>query len=195
MISIFIINSLQFKIVDSSPIDNTYPVGTTDAMFAFNKDLDPKTTKDSFIVTIDPKQDFNIKIDKKTLHILFTYPPKQAFKLSIRNIKSSGGDTIPSLSHNYIVMDVPESQLTKYELSRRMSFVDAGVNTPSLSVDMSPLYKIEQRQSRKYPNDPNKSAVYISSDKPTDKFAAIKYIYDLGYDPSDFEIVFKEPVD
>jgi len=60
-----------------------------------------------------------------------------------------------------------------------------------LPLDNSPLFRIDYGVSIKYPNDPTRTALYISSDNPTDKFSAIKNIYDLGFDPSDYEIIFK----
>ncbi len=185
----FIFNSFQFHLIDSSPTDSIYPVGTREAVYFFNKELDATTSKDSFVTTVEPKQAFTIKIDKKSLHIVFTELPKQNFTLTIRNIKSNSGDTISSIKHNYIVQEVPESKLSKYELASRMSYLDVGLNMPNIQIDASPFYKIEYGWSKKYPGT-RKQAVYISSDNPTDKFAAIDYIYGQGYDPSDFEIIF-----
>ncbi len=54
------------------------------------------------------------------------------------------------------------------------------------------IFRIDYGASKKYPNEPTKTAIYISSSNPTDKFAAIKNIYEMGYDPSDYEIIFKD---
>lgn len=61
----------------------------------------------------------------------------------------------------------------------------------NLPQDMSPLFRIDYGISKKYPDDQTKIAIYISSNNPTDKFAAIKKIYNMGYDPSDYEIIFE----
>lgn len=61
----------------------------------------------------------------------------------------------------------------------------------NLPKDMLPLYRIDYGASIKYPGDQTKIALIISYDNPTDKSAAIKSIYEMGYDPSDYEIIFK----
>jgi hypothetical protein len=61
----------------------------------------------------------------------------------------------------------------------------------SLPVYMSSLFSIEYGQSEKYPNDPSKKAVIIYADTPDGKQSALMYIYSMGFDPSDYEILFK----
>lgn len=60
-----------------------------------------------------------------------------------------------------------------------------------LPKDISPIFRIDYGVSKRYPNDPTKIALYVSSDNPADKVAALKYIYVMGYDPSDYEIIFE----
>ena len=55
---------------------------------------------------------------------------------------------------------------------------------------MSPLYKIGQGISKKNPSELS-VAIYIASNNPTDKLSALQEIYNLGYDPSDYEIIFE----
>ena len=61
----------------------------------------------------------------------------------------------------------------------------------NLPQDMSPIYRIDYGISKKYPGDTLKIAIYISSDNPTDQLTAINKIYEMGYDPSDYEIIFE----
>jgi hypothetical protein len=60
-----------------------------------------------------------------------------------------------------------------------------------LPIDISPLYRIDYGVSKKYPNDPTKIAIYISAAHPVDKQYALSAIYDHGFDPSDYEIIFE----
>lgn len=67
-------------------------------------------------------------------------------------------------------------------------------NYPILSKlpqDISPLYTIFYGESKIYPNNPTKIAIYIGSSSPANKQAALSSIYDMGYDPSDYEIIFE----
>lgn len=63
--------------------------------------------------------------------------------------------------------------------------------TSRLPIDISPLFIINYGGSKKYPNDPTKIAIYISVASPKDKQLALSTIYDKGYDPSDYEIIFE----
>lgn len=60
-----------------------------------------------------------------------------------------------------------------------------------LPKDISPIFRIDYGTSKRYPNNPTKIALYISSDNPADKQAGLNYIYLMGYDPSDYEIIFE----
>lgn len=60
-----------------------------------------------------------------------------------------------------------------------------------LPIDMRPMYRIDFGVSKKFPGDTSKIAIYIGSNNPTDKFDAVKKIYEMGYDPSDYEVVFR----
>lgn len=60
-----------------------------------------------------------------------------------------------------------------------------------LPKDISPIFRIDYGVSKRYPNNPKKIALYISSDNVADKIAALNYIYIMGYDPSDYEITFE----
>jgi hypothetical protein len=64
-----------------------------------------------------------------------------------------------------------------------------------LPLDVSPAFIIDYGASVKYPDDPTKIAIYIFSANPSNKHDAISSIYFLGYDPSDYEIVFKNIAD
>jgi hypothetical protein len=61
----------------------------------------------------------------------------------------------------------------------------------SLPQDISPLFRIDYGVSKRHPKDKTKIALYISSDTPANKYDAIRYIYSMGYDPSDYEIIFE----
>lgn len=60
-----------------------------------------------------------------------------------------------------------------------------------LPLDVTPQYRIDFGISKKYPDDSSKIAIYISSASLIDKSDAIQMIYDIGYDPSDYEIIFR----
>jgi hypothetical protein len=60
-----------------------------------------------------------------------------------------------------------------------------------LPLDISPEYKIDYDASKKYPNDPQKIALYISANSSLSRHAAIQAIYTFGFDPSDYEIIFQ----
>lgn len=60
-----------------------------------------------------------------------------------------------------------------------------------LPQDISPIFRIDYGVSKRYPNDPTKIALYISYDNVADKISALDYIYRMGYDPSDYEIIFE----
>jgi len=62
--------------------------------------------------------------------------------------------------------------------------------TKDLPVDISPLYIISYGPSVKYPNDPTKIAIIVSSANPADDQLALQSIYRAGFDPSDYEIIF-----
>ena len=59
-----------------------------------------------------------------------------------------------------------------------------------LPKDMSPLFRIDYGISKKYPSS-EKIALYVSSRNPVEKQNALSYIYGMGYDPSDYEIIFE----
>jgi hypothetical protein len=59
-----------------------------------------------------------------------------------------------------------------------------------LPANVYPLFIINYDQSKKFPYDDTKIAIYITSNAPDGKQSALKYIYVLGFDPSDYEIVF-----
>lgn len=61
----------------------------------------------------------------------------------------------------------------------------------NLPQDISPIFRIDYGVSKRYPKDPTRVALYISSDNPADKVSALQYIYKMGYDPSDYEIIFE----
>ena len=61
-----------------------------------------------------------------------------------------------------------------------------------LPKDKSPLYRIDYGVSKKFPNDKKKIAIYISSNSLSNKLSALNYIYEMRYDPSDYEIIFQE---
>lgn len=62
-----------------------------------------------------------------------------------------------------------------------------------LPVSMLPVFIINYGPSKKYPDNPDKIALYISTSSPADKQSAISYIYNIGFDPSDYEIIFSRP--
>jgi len=197
ILALVVFDSLRFKLTDSSLKDSVYPIGSSEIVYFFNKDLNPNAGANSFVTTIEPAIEATPKIDKKTLHIIFTNQPKNDFTLTIRNIKSISGDTISSFTQKYTAKEVPESELSQYELARRLSYVDVGIDKPDIAekyfpIDVSPQYKILYGRSLKYPNDLSKGAIYIYSSSVQNKHDALQMIYDIGYDPSDYEIVFKE---
>lgn len=61
----------------------------------------------------------------------------------------------------------------------------------NLPIDSTPDYRIDYGVSEKYPNDAKKIAIYISFNTPSDKISALQNIYNLGFDPSDYEIIFE----
>jgi hypothetical protein len=64
-----------------------------------------------------------------------------------------------------------------------------------LPVNFSSQFIINYGPSKKYPENLTRLALYITAYSPTDKQSAITYIYGLGFDPSDYEIVFGDPPD
>ncbi|HUD03715.1 MAG TPA: PEGA domain-containing protein [Patescibacteria group bacterium] len=60
-----------------------------------------------------------------------------------------------------------------------------------LPYDIFPIFRIDYGASKKYPNNPTRIALYISVTHPSDKQDALITIYDMGYDPSDYEIIFQ----
>jgi hypothetical protein len=52
-------------------------------------------------------------------------------------------------------------------------------------------YQIDYGKSSKYPDDPNSIAIYIRANTPFYRQTAVYSIYNLGYDPSDYEIIFE----
>lgn len=63
-----------------------------------------------------------------------------------------------------------------------------------LPADLSPLFTINYGKSKKYPNDPTKIAIYISAANPANRQSALLYFFSMGYDPSNYEIVFQNLV-
>jgi hypothetical protein len=53
-------------------------------------------------------------------------------------------------------------------------------------------WRIDSGQSKKYPNDPTKVALYITIQDDTAKQAALKWMTDNGYPPNDYEIVYQD---
>jgi hypothetical protein len=60
-----------------------------------------------------------------------------------------------------------------------------------LPIDSSPLFRIDYGVSKKYPNDSQKIAIYISSPNASGRQLALQTISDSGYDLSDYEIIFQ----
>ncbi|MEI6237119.1 MAG: PEGA domain-containing protein [Candidatus Saccharibacteria bacterium] len=63
--------------------------------------------------------------------------------------------------------------------------------TAELPKDKSPFFRIDYGKSKKYPNDSTKIALYISANTPANIQSALGYVYNMGYDPSDYEIIFE----
>jgi hypothetical protein len=79
-----------------------------------------------------------------------------------------------------------------------IKYLPASTNTPiavygeALELPYSDeKYIINYGQSQKHPYDISKLALYITADHPAGKQSAIARIYSLGFDPSDYEIVFE----
>jgi hypothetical protein len=52
-------------------------------------------------------------------------------------------------------------------------------------------FVINYGKSKKHPYDSSKLAIYITADKPAGKQKAISYIHDIGFDLSDYEVIFE----
>lgn len=61
-----------------------------------------------------------------------------------------------------------------------------------LPLNTEPLFTINYGASEKHPNNEQKFAIYISTSAPSGKYYALKSIYGLGYDPTDYEIIFEQ---
>jgi hypothetical protein len=79
---------------------------------------------------------------------------------------------------NSFASEAVQSKVLSYPLLKKMP------------VNVYPLFTINEGQSKKHPNDDTKRAIYINSGSPESKNSALSYIYSLGFDPSDYEIIF-----
>jgi hypothetical protein len=64
----------------------------------------------------------------------------------------------------------------------------------NLPIDATPNYRIDYGISKKYPDNSSKVALYVSANSSFYRQTALYVIYSLGYDPSDYEIIF-QPLD
>lgn len=60
-----------------------------------------------------------------------------------------------------------------------------------LPFDAEPFYRVDYGISKKYPDDPTKIALYVSTSQPQSTQDALETIFDSGFDPSDYEIIFQ----
>lgn len=56
---------------------------------------------------------------------------------------------------------------------------------------IQPTYRIDSGVSKKYPNDPTKIALYVSTKTEADKQAALVWLKEQGADPSKIEIIYQ----
>jgi len=89
---------------------------------------------------------------------------------------------------DYLSLEATISSQYRLESSKITKMYPIVADLPQ---DISPLYRIDYGVSKRYPNDPTRIALYISSNTPANKYDAIRYIYLMGYDPSDYEIIFE----
>ncbi len=165
-------------------------------------------------ITIAP-DDSRVFIDSKAAHIGInkTTPGKHTVEVKRGNFYSS---TVDFTSIKNEVVELPigltpsntEGEKVKNKNSDKYLELDGLISkqvenesskianeypiVTDLPKDISPIFRIDYGISKRFPDDPTKIAIYISSDNPADKIAAIKYIYIMGYDPSDYEIIFEE---
>ena len=104
----------------------------------------------------------------------------------------------PSTSAGIEYLDTHQADFEKvYEIANSQVVDDINTKTAnypiikSLPASAQGLYVINYQQSKKHPNDSSKLALYITADYPVGRLSAIEYIYSLGFDPSDYEIVFE----
>jgi len=96
-------------------------------------------------------------------------------------------------SHRSDFLNVGQIGSSQYDTNS----TDLANNYPIVSqlpLDISPEYKIDYDASKKYPNNPSRIALIISANTAITRRAALQAIYTLGYDPSDYEIIF-QPLD
>lgn len=139
--------------------------------------------------TIEVMHD-NFNNDKKTVSVSDNQVKLVAISLSSSN--SDGKKWQDSHQSEYLELEATtyrETQQKRTNLANRYPLIK------SLPKDLSPAYRIDYGISKKYPDDQDRIAIYVRYDNPTNKFAAIKTIYDLGYDPSDYEIIFVDKED
>jgi hypothetical protein len=117
-------NSLRFKIVKASPVDNTFPSSQSEIVYFFNKNLNTKVNDNEFVTKIIPSHKYTTKILDKSFHIMFTEPVKGQFTVEVYNISSTSGDIIKKIVNKYRVGYVPESKLSKYEIDKRLNSLD-----------------------------------------------------------------------
>lgn len=196
LLTLFIYNN-NFRVVSTSPENNsTIPSLYYSATINFSEKLKKVnnisslfTTKNPEIVNSYEQKDSSLIINFKSLGI------NQEYRFDINNVESESGKKIKLYTYTFKTKYVKYNQLPASTQKTSIDQTDAYEKTypitNNLPLDISPEYKIEFGSSVKYPNDPSKIALYISSNSNKNTHAALQAIYLFGYDPSDYEIIFQ----
>lgn len=97
---------------------------------------------------------------------------------------SAGNTYLVNHSSDFIKigdLQIPQTDAVNQELKNQYPLIT------KLPMEKSRHYII----TYEYPNDTTGLVIYISTASPADKRSALSAIYEAGYDPSDYEIVFE----
>jgi|GEM_PF-4582924 len=201
MVAYNIYNLLVFRITSTNPKNHsTVPSVIIKADISFSQKI-KKISDINNHITGDTQtiQGFT-QSDKKLTVYFNTLDIDKSYTFTIKNIESTNGKKLKDSPYTFKTKYVEANKLSKGLQAELNSQTDAILEQQQrqypllkkLPIDTLPLYKITGGQSKKYPNDKTKVAIYIISDSPADTQNALDYIRGLGFDPSDYEFVFQK---
>jgi hypothetical protein len=142
LIGFLVFQSLQFRVVETTPNNKNYPAALGDIDIIFSKELDKPLLEErirnnmSEVVFVDFESTVTATVLDKTLRLTFSQTPMPGdYQITLKGIQSAGGQTL-DINLPFIVKDIPYEDMTKEE---RALFDAAAANSGEDSFDEYPV--------------------------------------------------------
>jgi hypothetical protein len=126
--------------------------------------------------------------------VWFNMIPSNQVGEEYRNTNQAEFQKVYDVANGQVVKSI-DDKVANYPI---IKYLPASTNTlllnsedPKWAPYDAEKYVINSGQSQKHPYDSSKIALYITADHPAGRQSAIAYIYSIGLDPADYEIIFE----